>query len=349
MKTPAGLGQREARPEQPKNDVRDGALAERGREESFPDAPEALRADAVAALPEVCALIKRRTGHDFSRYKQSTLGRRVARRVSVLRLNSVQEYVERLHHDLKEIEDLFNDLLIGVTQFFRDPDAFKALETKVIPQLYKRPPSAGPIRVWVSGCATGEEAYSVAILLAEHAEKLKAPVNAMVFATDLDGQALEIARKGEYSEQALEDVSEERVARFFERRKDYFEVKKEIRELCIFSPHSLVKDPPFSRLALISCRNLLIYFESDLQKRLLPLFHFALNPGGYLFLGPSENVAIRSELFQALDAKNRIFHRKAALLTAPVSPPNFERARHSPMQHIQPPHNVPARGHGTTR
>ncbi len=350
MKTPAGLRQREANPEQPKlSSEEDGTLSTRDGEASFPDAPEALREDAVAALPEICALIKRRTGHDFSRYKQSTLGRRVARRVSVLRLNTVKEYVERLHHDLKEIENLFNDLLIGVTQFFRDPEAFEALATKVIPQLYKRPPTAGPIRVWISGCATGEEAYSVAILLTEHAEKLGAPVNAMVFATDLDGEALEIGRKGEYSKEGLDNVSAERVERFFVPRKNYFEVRKEIREMCVFSPHSLVKDPPFSRLDLISCRNLLIYFESDLQKRLLPLFHFALNPGAYLFLGPSENVAIRSELFQAVDAKNRIFQRKAALLKSPVCPPSFERSHPSPMQHIQSAHIGPAKDHSATR
>jgi two-component system CheB/CheR fusion protein len=316
---------------------------------SWSDIGENLRGAAVGALPEICALIKRRTGHDFSRYKQSTLGRRVVRRISILRVDSVQDYLARLQHDAKEVENLFNDLLIGVTQFFRDPEAFESLGANVIPQLYKRPASAGPIRVWVSGCASGEEAYSIAILMMEHAAKLGAPVNAMVFATDLDGEALDAARKGQYPEQALENVSAERVKRCFEKHDEVFEVRKEIREVCIFSPHSLVKDPPFSRLDLISCRNLLIYFENDLQKRLLPLFHFALNPGGHLFLGPSENIAIRSELFEAVDTRNRIFQRKSTVLKMPVYPPSFERPHPSPMQHTHPAHSGPTKEHTTTR
>jgi two-component system CheB/CheR fusion protein len=319
-----------------------------GKEVSF-DGQEELRRAVTRALPEICALIKRKTGHDFTRYKQSTLARRVLRRVSLVRVETVEEYLARLQHDPKEIEHLFNDLLIGVTQFFRDPEAFEALQAKVIPQLYKRPASAGPIRVWVSGCATGEEAYSIAILLSEHAEKLKAPVNAMVFATDLDGEALDMARKGEYSSEAMENVSAERARKYFQQKNDGYEVRKEVREICIFSPHSIVKDPPFSRLDLISCRNLLIYFEMDLQRRLLPLFHFALNPGGFLFLGPSENVAIRSQLFQAVDTRNRIFQRKPALSNAPVYPPNLERSHSVPMHSMPQPSGPPSKDHATTR
>lgn len=350
MKTAADARASADGPNKP-NDVQvDATHDARDGQPSLPDPPESLRQATLAALPKICELVKRKTGHDFSRYKQSTLGRRVVRRISMLRLNTVEDYIARLQFDLKEIECLFNDLLIGVTQFFRDPEAFDALAQKVIPQLFKRPPSAGAVRVWISGCATGEEAYSIAILLTEEAEKLGVDLNATIFATDLDAEALAIARKGEYPIQALEDVSPERVSRFFLRHDDKLEVRQEIRELCIFSPHSLVKDPPFSRLDLISCRNLLIYFETDLQKRLLPLFQFALNPGGYLFLGPSENVAVRSELFQAIDGKNRIFQRKAAAVRTPVYPPNFDRSKNSPMLPNQTPTAAgPSKDHAMTR
>jgi two-component system CheB/CheR fusion protein len=338
-----------AGPDQPKRDEMRGAQPANLSDGVLADAPETLREAATSALPNICALVKRKTGHDFSRYKQSTLARRVARRISILHLSSVEDYLARLQHDIKEVENLFNDFLISVTQFFRDPEAFESLASKVIPQLYKRPTTAGPIRVWISGCATGEEAYSIAILLSEEAERLGTPVNAMVFATDLDGEALDIARKGEYSPAAIENLSAERVAKYFSRKEDVYEVRKQIREICIFSPHSIVKDPPFSRLDLISCRNLLIYFETDLQKRLLPLLHFALNPGGFLFLGPSENVAIRSELFNAVDTKNRIFQRKPALRKNPVYPPNFERSPHTPMHPVSPQPGPQSRDHATTR
>lgn len=314
------------------------------------DTPVEAHDTVLPLLPEICEFVKRKTGHDFSRYKQTTLARRVARRMSILALANAADYLHRLQHDSKEVENLFQDLLISVTQFFRDSEAFDSLATKVIPQLFKRPPSAGPIRIWISGCATGEEAYSIAMLLAEEASKLGTPVNAMVFATDLDGEALETACKGLYSAEAIENISPERLRRFFTSAGQHYEVRKEIRELCIFSPHSIVKDPPFSRLDLISCRNLLIYFESDLQKRLLPLFHFALNPGGYLFLGPSENLAIRSELFDAVDTKNRIFQRKSSILKTLVYPPIFERSQKIPMHPISPqPGGFPPRDHTTTR
>src|SRR5688572_6296281 len=152
-----------------------------------PAVQDDARETVLPLLPEICALVKRKTGHDFSRYKQSTLARRFARRISILSLADVPAYIDRLHQDVKEVEDLFQDLLIGVTQFFRDPEAFEALATKIIPQLYKRPPSAGPIRIWISGCATGEEAYSIAMLLADEAANIRASSKAMVFATDLDG------------------------------------------------------------------------------------------------------------------------------------------------------------------
>jgi two-component system CheB/CheR fusion protein len=334
---------------QPTDGPRDASKSSDRAGEVSSGVADHLRGAAEAALPEICAFIKRKTSHDFSRYKQSTLGRRVVRRISILRLNTVAEYLARLQHDPKEVENLFNDLLIGVTQFFRDPEAFESLAAKVIPQLFKRPASAGPIRIWISGCATGEEAYSIAMLLMEQAGKLKTPVSAMVFATDLDSEALDTARKAKYPAQALENLSPERLRRFFHVEKNVYEVSKELREMCVFSPHSLVKDPPFSRLDLISCRNLLIYFETDLQKRLLPLFHFALNPGGHLFLGPSENVAIRSELFEPVDAKNRIFQRKAALLKSPIYSQVFDHSHTTPMHSNPPPPSGFAKDHSITR
>lgn len=279
---------------------------------------EMIQHEALIHLPEIFPLLKKKTGHDFSRYKQSTLARRIQRRMQVVYLDSVFKYVAFLRDNPDEVDALFKDLLIGVTQFFRDAESFDVLAKKVIPQLFEGKKKDGVVRVWVPGCSSGEEAYSFAILLAEHAQEIKDPPRIQVFATDLDAEALEFARKARYPEDIAEQITTERLQQFFRKTGPVYEVVDEIREMCIFSPHNLIKDPPFSRLDLISCRNLLIYLEVDLQRRLLPLFHYALNPCGYLFLGPSENVASRSELFRAVDQKHRIFQRKPTLLQSPV-------------------------------
>ena len=286
-----------------------------------------LHDEVVKALPRIIPILRRKTGHDFSRYKESTLVRRIQRRMQVLYFESANKYVEGLQRDLKEVDNLFKDLLIGVTQFFRDPEAFEALARSVIPEIFRDKRANSQVRVWVTGCATGEEAYSIAILLAEHVAQLESVPQAQIFATDLDDQALEVARKGVYPEHIAEQVARDRLQRFFLKRGSNYEVIPEIREMCVFSPHNLIKDPPFSRQDLISCRNLLIYLEAELQRKLLPVFHYALNPSGFLFLGPSENVASRSELFRTVDKKQRIFQRKPAMLRSPLQVPMMEPGR----------------------
>jgi two-component system, chemotaxis family, CheB/CheR fusion protein len=303
---------------------------------------EAINREASACFPKIFQLLRKKTGHDFSRYKESTLIRRIQRRMQVVYLDSMAKYVEHLRENPHEVEALFKDLLIGVTQFFRDPKIFDGVSHKVIPQIFKEKGPDNTVRVWVPGCASGEEAYSFAILLAEYRERMKNPPQIQIFATDLDVEALEFARKARYPEDIAEQVSPERLKRFFKRVGSSYEAIDEIREMCIFSPHNLIKDPPFSRLDLISCRNLLIYLESDMQRRLLPLFHYALNPCGFLFLGPSENIASRSEYFRPIDLKHRIFQRKPTVLQAPVHVPLIDRGHVTKLQTtVAPQFNVP--------
>jgi two-component system, chemotaxis family, CheB/CheR fusion protein len=274
-------------------------------------------------LPEIMAILRKQTGHDFSRYKQSTLIRRIQRRMQVGHLSSAAKYVDLLKSDPREGDALFKDLLISVTEFFRDPESFAALEMKVIPQLFEGKDHNSHIRVWVPGCASGEEAYTIAILLAEHATKLRKKPVIQIFATDLDSDALAIARKARYPEEIAEQLTPDRLKRYFKRVGAEYEVVTEIRELCIFSPHNLIKDPPFSRLDLLSCRNVMIYLEADLQKKLLPIFHYALNASGFLFLGPAENIASRSDHFRVIDSKHRVFQRKPTLLHSPLQLPSL--------------------------
>lgn len=291
-----------------------------------------LHDEVAKAIKKIVPILRRKTGHDFSRYKESTLVRRIQRRMQVLYFDSVNKYVDCLQRDLKEVDNLFKDLLIGVTQFFRDPEAFEALALRVIPEIFRDKPADGQVRAWITGCASGEEAYSIAILMAEHAAKLESAPHIQIFATDLDEQALDAARKGIYPEHIAEQLTPERLQRFFCKRGSSFEVVPEIREMCVFSPHNLIKDPPFSRQDLISCRNLLIYLEAELQRKLLPVFHYALNPSGFLFLGPSENVASRSELFRAVEKKQRIFQRKPGMLRSELQVPMMEPGRVTRLQ-----------------
>jgi two-component system CheB/CheR fusion protein len=288
------------------------------------DAAENLDEQLAAHLGKICARIHQRTGHDFSRYKEGTLLRRIRRRLQVHHLQSVGDYLELLEKDPAEAEGLLKDLLIGVTQFFRDPEMFQTLAQQIIPRIVQGKSADAPIRVWVPGCASGEEAYSIAILLREHFDRLETRRFAQIFATDLDAAMLAEARHGRYPADIADQVSPERLARFFMRdpsngsgRAADFQAGKELREMCIFSEHSLIRDPPFSQLDLISCRNVLIYLSAELQKKLVPLFHYALRPGGFLFLGPSEGISGSPELFEATDKRNRIFRRKETV-TRPV-------------------------------
>ena len=266
-------------------------------------------------LQKICILIRAQTGHDFSQYKQNTLIRRVERRMALAQLEQMDDYLRYLQNSTVELEALFRDMLIGVTSFFRDPEAFQVLETQVIPRLFNNKPIGADIRVWVCGCSTGEEAYSLAILVQEQMETLKLTFKVQIFATDIDQQAIEQARSGVFPGSIAADITPERLARFFALDEDSntYRVQKSVRDLLVFSEQNVIKDPPFSKLDLISCRNLLIYMNGDLQKRLIPLFHYALNPEGVLFLGASETVGEHTNAFQPLDRKWKIYLRQEDL------------------------------------
>jgi two-component system, chemotaxis family, CheB/CheR fusion protein len=265
--------------------------------------------DLQANLGRVAGILRNRTGHDFHGYKQNTFARRVQRRMQVLQLETVEGYLSALRADPTEADHLFQDLLIGVTQFFRDAPEFALLEREVIPKLFEGKTADDQVRVWVLGCASGEEAYSIAILLREHMATLDFAPTVQIFATDLDGRALSMARSGRYPETIAKDLTPERLERWFAHEGATYSVVKELREMCIFSQHNVIRDAPFSRIDLVSCRNLLIYLTSELQDRVIPLFHFSLRPGGYLFLGPSENVSRHGKLFAAVERRHRIFSR----------------------------------------
>lgn len=265
------------------------------------------QADAQAVISEI---LRERSGHDFSGYKSKTFLRRVARRMQVRQIHDPQDYCETLRQDSDEVDALFRDLLISVTNFFRDTGAFETLETKIIPAILENCDARSTVRVWVPACATGEEVYSLAILFSEAIERLAAPVTVQIFATDIDDPALAVARQGRYPGQLLRRVSEDRLQRFFRREGAAYAVTKKLREMCVFSPHNVISDPPFSRIDLVSCRNLLIYFGPELQHKIIPVFHYALKPGGYLFLGTSENINRFSDLFNPVNRKHRIFQAK---------------------------------------
>jgi two-component system CheB/CheR fusion protein len=261
------------------------------------------------ARHQICAILRDQVGHDFSRYKEKTFLRRVQRRMQVVQLTDIRQYVERLRQDPEEVTLLFRDLLISVTSFFRDQEAFAALAGFVVPKLFEGK-GGGTVRVWVPGCATGEEVYSIAILLRERMDTLAVPPKVQIFGTDIDEAALAVARAGRYAPSAVEEVSPQRLDRFFTEEGGSHTVAKEVRDLCIFSVHNVVRDPPFSRVDLISCRNLLIYFDAELQAQVIPVFHYALRSGGFLFLGISESVSQHPDLFTPLDKKHRLFQRR---------------------------------------
>lgn len=262
-------------------------------------------------------LLLEQVGHDFSGYKEKSFGRRVRRRMQVRRLVDPTDYVALLRTSPDEVRLLFHDLLIGVTSFFRDPGAFAALDKLVIPKLFEGKGPDDQVRIWVPGCATGEEVYSLAILVLEHQKTLTRPPRVQFFGTDIDADALATARQGQYPSALLSQVSPARLQRFFNGGPTSYVVNKEVRELCIFSLHSVVRDPPFSRLDLISCRNLLIYFSSTFQNQVIPAFHFALRPGGFVFLGSSENVSQHGDYFSQVDRQHRIFKRSDKVKSLP--------------------------------
>ena len=264
-----------------------------------------------SALNRLFTSLRTHTGHDFSFYKSNTLFRRIERRMNLHQLKQIGSYVKFLQENPNELDLLFKELLIGVTNFFRDPQAFTKLKEEALPRGLKGKGRKGTFRVWIPGCSTGEEAYSVAIAIAECIDQLKLTgLKVQIFATDIDKDAVERARQGIYLPSIATDVSHERLQRYFVKDDHGYLVSKQIREMIVFAPQNLLMDPPFTKLDMLCCRNLLIYFRGELQKKLLPLFHYTLNPGGILFLGPSETVGGFQDLFETIDNKWKIFRRR---------------------------------------
>ena len=297
-----------------------------------PTATDRLDPDGEATLGHILSHVRARTGHDFTRYKRGTVLRRLGRRLQVQRMETLGDYLAFLRQHPDEVHALFADLLISVTTFFRNPEAWHALATEVVPRLFDHVDGNGPIRVWVPGCASGEEAYSVAILLLEEAHRRAVRPGVQIFASDLDERALAIARDGRYPRTIAADVSEERLHRFFRDEGEQYCVTKELRESVLFATHNLLRDPPFSRLDLVSCRNLLIYLDRESQEQVFGVFRYALRPGGTLFLGASETAD--GQNFRVADKKHRVFQVRESttasaarlpdlLLTPRVRPPGL--------------------------
>jgi two-component system CheB/CheR fusion protein len=275
-------------------------------------------------LKAIFRIVNSRTGQDFSSYKVSTIVRRIERRMAVNDIIDVADYIKFLKEKPDESKALFKEFLIGVTSFFRDPEAFEALEKQVVPTLIDGRDPDEPLRIWLAGCATGEEAYSVAMLIREYCREHRLDIKAQIFATDIDGEAIDFARAGLYPDSIGTDVTPERLRTYFKRADSTYQVVKPLREMIVFAQHNIIKDPPFSRLDLLVCRNLLIYLNPELQKRLLPLFAQAIKPDGFLFLGTSETVGGFTDLFLPLDKKWKIFQRRESSrrlgIEFPISP-----------------------------
>lgn len=266
--------------------------------------------DADGHVARIIAFLRVRTGHDFSSYKSATVRRRIDRRIQVTRQSSLAEYAKYMTRTSEEALQLFGDLLISVTSFFRDQAAYEHFAKTVIPAIFDAHGPGESIRVWSVGCATGEEPYSLAILMLEEAERRDARPHIQIFASDLDEAALAMAREGRYPRAIEADMSEDRLNRFFVAEVEHYRIRKEVRDMVLFAHHSALKDPPFMRLDLVMCRNLLIYLERDLQRQLLALFHYALLPGGNLFLGSAETADVRAELFATVNREFRIYSAK---------------------------------------
>ncbi|NBD24481.1 PAS domain S-box protein [Paenibacillus sp. T1] len=256
--------------------------------------------------------IKQASGIDFTYYKRNSVLRRIERRMAMNNVADISDYLAFLGQQPEELHALRKDLLIGVTNFFRDAEAFKVLDEKVLPRIFANNGKNREIRVWVAGCSTGEEAYSIAILMRRHADRMDVPYTIKIFATDLDKESIEYASQGVYSESINSHLSEDDIARYFIKDDGMFQVTKEIRKMIVFAPHNIIKDPPFSNLDLITCRNMLIYLQPEMQFKVLSLFHFALTPEGFLFLGPSETIGKFTNQFEPLDRHWNIFSHKGA-------------------------------------
>lgn len=271
---------------------------------------------SASSLRQILMLLRNGTGHDFSQYKKSTVGRRIERRMVRNDIADIELYARYLKEHPAEVQALFKELLINVTCFFRDPEAFALLRTEVLPQLLADRPQGAAFRVWVAGVATGEEAYSLAMLLREILDETHCEAKVQIYGTDIDDEAIAIARAGVYPASIAQDVSPERLRRFFVKEEIGYRIKKEIREMVVFAIQNVIKDPPFTRLDLVTCRNLMIYLEADLQNRLIPTFHYALRQGGVLFLSPSESIGNHSELFVPINRKWKLYQASASAASA---------------------------------
>ncbi|MFL9962314.1 chemotaxis protein CheB [Paraburkholderia sediminicola] len=312
-------------------------LADNARSIRLPvadDEPETLAvkppdaaSTAERALLGVLATLRARTGHDFRHYKRATILRRIERRLQVNGIPDLQAYQDYVLTHPEETPALLKDMLIGVTNFFRDRETFEVVEREIVPNLFQNKSADDPVRAWIAGCATGEEAYSLAMLLAEHPERHEG-IPVQLFATDIDERAIAFARAGLYPESITADVSARRLRQFFTAERAHFRVTKEIRERVLFAMHNVLRDPPFSRVDLVSCRNLLIYLDRSVQTQVLQMFHFALRPGGYLLLGSSESAEAAGDLFTAVDKKNRIYRTNVVTgtLRPPMSAPVLQHA-----------------------
>src|SRR2546425_2651651 len=276
----------------------------------IPAEPHDRRPSDEEALNNIFAQLKVGTGHDFSNYKRTTILRRIGRRMAIREISDLPTYAGFLGDHPEEARLLLKDLLISVTNYFRDTESMAVIEKIMLPKIFEGKGSGDQVRIWVAGCATGEEAYSIAMLLDEFAAELMNAPSLQVLATDIDEDAIVIARDGYYTEAEVADVSHERLRRFFNKEGQGFRVRRELREKILFAAHNLIKDPPFSHLDLITCRNLLIYLNRTAQTKLLEVLHFALNPGGYLFLGSSESVDGTADLFATGDKDHRIYQSR---------------------------------------
>jgi len=275
------------------------------------EAEQPRSAHESGALERLFSLLRHSLGIDFSEYKTPTFERRLTRRMALRRVESLEDYVKLLGESPEEVRSLYEEVFIHVTSFFRDPEAFEALKKSVFPQLLEHKPGGAPLRMWVAGCSTGEEVYSLAICALEFMGAAQRPVPLQIFGSDISAQAIEQARAGLYPESALRDLSPERRSRYFSQVEGGYRISKAVRELCVFAQHDLARDPPFSKLDLVTCRNVLLYFTPELQKRVLATFHYCLNTPGFLMLGRSESVAGLSQLFSVVDKAHKLLARTA--------------------------------------
>lgn len=301
------------------------ALLSKKRLAKLPDA-------ATDGIDRILLALRQSTGHDFSQYKKSTIGRRIARRMTVHNIDDRRVYAQYMQKNPLETRALFKELLINVTHFFRDAEAFEILEKNLLPTLLAGKTASDVVRVWVAGCATGEEAYSIAILLREYMDRTETHFNIQLYATDLDDEAIQFPRNATYSLSISDDVSPERLHQHFVKDEDAYKVSKKIREMVVFATQNVIKEPPFTRLDLLCCRNVMIYLEPQMQELLIPVFHYALLPGGVLFVSPSEGIGNHADLFSPIDRKWKLYRATSVHKLAPKMTVNrrlLEHAHHS--------------------